>query len=100
MYKCLECGGVFEHPSRTPMEQDTGWVEQTCPHCGGDDFEEVYACPVCGSDASLFPGALCKDCRESIVTEPLREFRQALVDAGLGEWEAMSEIVAFTETED
>lgn len=100
MYKCLACGEVFENPSRSPMEEDTGYVEQTCPNCGNDYFDEVYVCPVCGEGTSDFPGALCKECREELVNIPLRKLREELADKGMDPWDAMSEIVAFTETED
>ena len=33
MLICESCGAVFEYPS-TRMEQDTGYVEESCPECG------------------------------------------------------------------
>ena len=100
MYKCCECGEIFENPARSPMEEDTGYVEQSCPCCGSDDYEEVYACPVCGEYTSEYRGTLCKQCHEELIAEPLRKTIRALVEAGMDEYSAMDEIVAFVETED
>lgn len=50
-YVCRRCGEVFDTPhERTYREPREFWgmlcaevfIEQTCPYCGSDDFEEEY----------------------------------------------------------
>lgn len=47
MYYCLSCGRSFDEPHkhtyRENLDGENGWAtftEQTCPYCGGEDFEE------------------------------------------------------------
>lgn len=69
MYKCVDCGTVFYHP--TTWEEDRGefWgsrcseIMSGCPYCKGD-YEEAFECDECGEwffDDELDDG-LCADC--------------------------------------
>ena len=47
MYRCEICGNVFAEPVRVKyrenLDGENGWAtftEQTCPYCGGEDFNE------------------------------------------------------------
>lgn len=74
MFKCKDCGRFFEQPIVCEMEKDTGYVEQTCPHCGGDYFEEAHACPLCGEPTTE---DFCQDCYD-IVKEGLEALKEKL----------------------
>ena len=36
MFKCLNCGAVFETP--LPLKEPHGEMLDHCPHCHSDDF--------------------------------------------------------------
>jgi len=70
MYRCLNCGHVFEAPtiSRECTQESCG-VVYGCPVCGVDDMAHVSQCPECGKyfEDSDLTGGLCAAClRESI----------------------------------
>lgn len=74
MYKCSECEKFFNEPIIGQMEQDTGYVEQTCPHCGSDYFEEAIKCPICGNPTTQ---DFCQDCYDT-VSKKLSDLRSEL----------------------
>lgn len=74
MYKCNECEKFFNDPVIGQMEQDTGYVEQTCPHCGSDYFEEAHECPLCGEPTTE---DFCQGCYD-IVKEGLEALKEKL----------------------
>lgn len=48
MYKCLECGEIFELEDAKNIGD--GWNEKremVCPHCSGA-FDEAHLCKSCG----------------------------------------------------
>ena len=52
MFKCCDCGNVFDDPQKdydyVPYgESDVPMVIASCPNCGGG-FDEAYPCPECG----------------------------------------------------
>lgn len=69
MYKCLECGEVFEEPYYWSESRGEFWgfpcSEEVsgCPHCKGD-YEEVEECGVCGEYffADELHGGVCRGC--------------------------------------
>lgn len=63
---CNDCNKFFEYPVMGTPEPETGWVSQTCPHCGGDHFTESLFCP-CGEE---IPGyrRFCDDCLRKVST--------------------------------
>ena len=87
MYKCTECGHLFEEGEQavwyenqgechgvTAMERFSG-----CPLCH-EDYEEVYQCEQCGdwhSEDELYNGWCEKCLRESINYDTLFEYCEA-----------------------
>lgn len=53
MYKCYDCGAVFESPASHEEDRGEFWgfpcseTVNDCPNCGGD-YEEVFQCEKCG----------------------------------------------------
>lgn len=73
MYKCLDCGHVFDDGEQEVWEESRGefWgapcseVVDGCPRCHGD-YEEAKKCSICGGvfvDDDLF-GGVCEECIE------------------------------------
>lgn len=75
MYKCNVCGKYFSEPIVEAMEQETGYVEQMCPHCGSDYFEEAHECPLCHD--AYTTDDYCDECY-NIVREGLEELKATL----------------------
>ena len=74
MYKCCECGNLFEEGEQAVWEErhglDTPPYEKWsgCPICKGD-YEEVHQCEKCGDwhfDEDLTEG-ICDDCLEGSI---------------------------------
>lgn len=71
MYKCKDCGAVFEQPHEwydDPSPSGIGlpsgcYIYVECPECGSGDFEEAEECPRCGA-YTFKENLLCDDCRE------------------------------------
>jgi DNA-directed RNA polymerase subunit RPC12/RpoP len=67
MLICESCGAVFEYPA-TKMEQDTGWIEESCPECGSRYIMKAAKCKRCEewvSEDSAFGyggNVICEDC--------------------------------------
>jgi hypothetical protein len=74
MYKCLECGAVFEEPKfykeSRPYGSGFAFEELSgCPSCG-EGFENAYKCDSCGeyfTRDEMIDG-VCKDCIEDVVS--------------------------------
>lgn len=75
MYKCLECGHIFEDGEQNIIKEDHGlsggFYEEfaCCPVCNGD-FVEVFNCDKCNKvmeKDNLYDG-LCLDCLEASAT--------------------------------
>ena len=76
MYKCLECGNIFDPCEAKTVteyydEVDGGAYEYfaVCPICGGD-FEETVACAECGGEflEDELIGDYCQDCLNELLT--------------------------------
>jgi predicted amidophosphoribosyltransferase len=65
---CKDCKEFFNEPIVTPMEQETGYVGQFCPHCGSDYIEETHPCKCCGED-TIEENEFCDDCMEQLIEE-------------------------------
>jgi hypothetical protein len=50
MKKCLNCGFVFVHPKRVPIDYGPGVAMMYCGP-NGENWPCTDACPQCGSDA-------------------------------------------------
>lgn len=66
MLTCESCGAVFEYPA-TKMDQDTGFVTDSCPECGSKYIINAVKCQLCGewvSEDSAFgyESVICEDC--------------------------------------
>ena len=50
MYKCRDCGAIFEEPHirRYESSEYGATVDILCTECGGEDLVVVHACNVCG----------------------------------------------------
>lgn len=62
MYRCEECGEIFEEP-RKYEERDVGYEALLCPYCDCDTIEEVRECKYCGEYKSYLDiDGYCNDC--------------------------------------
>ena len=82
MYKCLDCGEIFEEPVHKvyrrqrfvePYEPEE--ASDLCPFCGSEEFEAVQSCPCCNDGyvpvatlskvfADELDETICEDCRQ------------------------------------
>ena len=85
MYKCTECGHLFEEGEQATWEETHGLDSPPyekwsgCPVCKGD-YEEVYQCDSCGdwhTEDELYDG-FCEKClRETINYDTFFEYCEA-----------------------
>lgn len=61
MYRCKECGHLFEEGEQKKRYEDNGEEWQCCPLCSGD-FEEAETCEICGAAAEELHGGVCDEC--------------------------------------
>ena len=61
MYRCEECGHLFEEGEQKIKVEENGEKWQCCPLCGGD-FEEAETCEICGAAAEELHGGVCDEC--------------------------------------
>lgn len=76
MFKCLECGHIFEEGEQFVVVEQHPYGDTTaeesfayCPVCGGD-FEETKSCKKCGGEFledELFGGYYCADCLRNVM---------------------------------
>ena len=85
MYRCCECGNLFEEGEQAVWEETHGLDSPPyetwsgCPVCKGD-YEEVYQCKKCGdwhSKDELYDGWCEKCLRETISYETFFEYCEA-----------------------
>lgn len=83
MYKCLDCGEVFDEPAsvRETHGFTDGFAEifYMCPYCNGD-YEEVHQCKKCDewhTDEELYDGWCEKCLRETINYDTFFEYCEA-----------------------
>lgn len=63
MYKCFDCGHLFEPGEEQHIAEDYGEQHTVCPVCGGG-YDEAVQCPNCGAhhfDDDVYFG-FCIDC--------------------------------------
>ncbi len=71
MFQCNETGRLFEK-AVVVMDEDCG-QEHVCPCCGDTNFDEVFACDICGTFSNweacgvsgYFDSCLCQGCRRT-----------------------------------
>ena len=71
MYKCEECGELFEDYETYEEHHPYGMgyaVEEwhVCPHCGESGFKEVEECTRCGNFATYLTNGLCDCCHDEM----------------------------------
>ena len=74
MYKCNDCGLIFEEPSNYSEDRTPGGVSEGgsfiehyvgCPRCGGS-FDEAEECEECGKYYNIYEleDGICDKCYE------------------------------------
>ena len=82
MYRCKNCGNLFEEGEQAVWTEEHGEKWSGCPVCNGD-YEEVYQCKECGdwhSEDELYDGWCEKCLRESINYDTFFEYCEANED--------------------
>lgn len=90
MYKCTECGNLFEEGEQAVWYENQGECHGVmamerfsgCPVCGGD-YEEVHQCKECGdwhAEDELYDGWCEKCLRETINYDTFFEYCEANKD--------------------
>ena len=101
MYKCTECGNLFEEGEQATWEERHGLESPPyekwsgCPVCKGD-YEEVHQCKECGdwhSEDELCEGWCEKCLRESINYDTFFEYCEANKDEQYLDIFVMSELL-------
>ena len=101
MYKCCDCGHLFEEGEQAVWEErhglDTPPYEQWsgCPICKGD-YEEVHQCKECGDwhyEDELYDGWCEKCLRETINYDTFFEYCEANKDEQYLDIFVMSELL-------
>lgn len=101
MYKCCECGNLFEEGEQAVWEErhglDTPPYEKWngCPVCKGD-YEEVHQCKDCGDwhyEDELYSGWCEKCLRETINYDSFFEYCEANKDEQYLDIFVMSELL-------
>ena len=80
MYKCSNCGEVFEEPNS--IKEDWGETFSVCPYCNGD-YDEVKQCDHCDewhTEDELYDGWCEKCLRETINYDTFFEYCEANKD--------------------
>ena len=75
MFKCIECGAVFEEPATWEEDRGEFWgfpcteTVRGCPECKGD-YEEVFKCRRCDGwwfeDELKGKGRYCEYCYDEL----------------------------------
>lgn len=84
MFKCFECGHLFEHGEQRKVVEAHGEEYLGCPCCGGA-YEETVQCSRCEGhffDGELYNG-LCAECIGELMTPD--NMKQYLHDVALEE---------------
>ena len=66
MFKCEECGHLFEEGEEKVIVEPFGERYTVCPRCKGL-YEEVKPCKICGSYEDMKSGEdYCEDCKSEV----------------------------------
>lgn len=63
MYKCEDCGHIFEDGEQATWKEDYGETFFGCPICKGDCVE-IKPCKICGSYEHDENEQYCDNCKE------------------------------------
>lgn len=99
MYKCDDCGCVFDEPSTyrdeicviDPVSKNTAYDEYPCcPRCNSYQFDEVWECEICGeyyhegeTYCETVDKCYCKDCVIEEMSNDYTLFKQFLKKCSL-----------------
>ena len=93
MYKCSNCGEIFEEPNA--IKEDWGEMFYVCPYCNGD-YEEAHQCQECDewhTEDELYDGWCEKCLRETINYDTFFEYCEANKDEQYLDIFVMSELL-------
>ena len=65
MFKCIECGHIFEDGEQARWAETHGEVWESCPICKGD-YEEVEPCKICGTYEHNSGEEYCEGCKKDV----------------------------------
>lgn len=73
MYKCLDCGHLFEDGEQRTYRENVGECHGStsfqefsiCPVCGGD-YEEIKPCKICGTYEHECEEEYCDNCKKDV----------------------------------
>lgn len=63
MFKCLDCGHLFEEGEQAEWVEPHGETLQGCPKCRYA-FGEIHPCKICGTYNHEIDDDFCHDCKE------------------------------------
>lgn len=73
MYRCEECGEIFEYPQM--IKEDYGQELPHCPVCSSDYMVDVIKCKCCGENYTEYEFCpTCLDDMKCSYTEFIEEF--------------------------
>ena len=81
MYRCLECGHLFEEGEQAEWTEMHGFNYGNgerfsgCPICKGD-YEEIKPCKICGGYDNETNDGFCEECQKDI----MKRFNQLIKD--------------------
>lgn len=70
MFKCYDCGHVFDDGEPKAVVEPHGEKHFVCPVCYSE-YDECFPCTDCGKQlfaSELYSGGLCRDCVIDLVT--------------------------------
>lgn len=64
MFKCLDCGGIFEDGEQGRYEEGNPPYQEVycCPYCKSSDYDEILPCKLCGTYEHEISDDYCEDC--------------------------------------
>lgn len=71
MFKCLQCGHLFEDGEQLEWEDMHGLTSGNgehfsgCPLCKGD-YQEIEPCKICGTYQHEVENEYCEDCKNNV----------------------------------
>ena len=65
MFKCIECGHIFEDGEQARWTETHGEVWECCPICKGA-YEEIEPCKICGTYDHECQEEYCEDCKKDV----------------------------------
>lgn len=80
MYKCRNCGHIFDDgEQKTKRERHNDYyteVINVCPICNSDNYEETIYCRHCGSECfkdELTSKGICKECIKAFIADNAKD---------------------------